>query len=68
MLLSDLKLQNDDEAIIDTAEEEQLMMDNLEKEADYLMIELKEVDRRHAREVKAIQEEIKDLRVSILQK
>lgn len=68
MLLNSLKSNNDEDVIIDTAEEEKLMIDNLERETSHLFRELKEEDKKNAREIKNMQEEITDLRIGIKQK
>ena len=63
-----LKSNGEDDLIIDTHEEEKLMVENLEKETNHLFRELKEEDKKNAKEIKSMQEEIATLRVFIKQK
>lgn len=63
-----LKSCGEDELIIDSVEEEKLMVDNLEKETNHLFRELKEEDKKNAKEIRSMQEEIALLRVNIKQK
>ena len=51
-----IKVNGEDDLIIDTQEEEQLMIDNLEKETNHLFRELKEEDKKNAKEIKSMQE------------
>jgi hypothetical protein len=44
------------------------MVENLEKETNHLFKELKEEDKKNAKEIKSMQEEIAGFRVSIKQK
>lgn len=44
-----LKSNEDEDLIIDTHEEEKLMVDNLEKETNHLFRELKEEDKKNAK-------------------
>ena len=44
------------------------MVENLEKETNHLFRELKEEDKKNAKEIKSMQEEIATLRVFIKQK
>ncbi len=63
-----VKSNGEEDLIIDTQEEEKLMVENLEKETNHLFRELKEEDKKNAKEIKNIQEEIAVLRVYIKQK
>lgn len=44
-----LKSNGDEDLIIDTQEEEKLMVENLEKETNHLFKELKEEDKKNAK-------------------
>ena len=63
-----LKSSGQDDIEIDIQEEEKLMIDNLEKETNHLFRELKEEDKKNAKEIRNMQEEIATLRVYIKQK
>lgn len=67
-ITNSLKSNGEDDLIIDTQEEEKLMIENLEKENNHLFRELKEEDKKNAKEIRNMQEEIALLRIYIKQK
>ena len=62
------RYHKEEDLIIDTQEEEQLMIDNLQKQNIHLFKELKELDKKHAKELKMAQESIALLRIEINKK
>ena len=50
-----VKVSGEDDLIIDTQEEQQLMIQNLEKETNHLFRQLKEEDKKNAKQIKGMQ-------------